>query len=341
MRQRLICQTSPSRPPGRPSNGHQMPHQNFENNQGGFEGLCTSSSSSITGFLNRQIALQGLEGLNFPTEATTDLTASNDPLDTLWMHSLTNQSSNTEPTGQAVDDEDGTASFLNDLQSSSTNERPGFAFKRDNSPTCLIALLSDVSGQIDHIKNLSWDTSQIRLNWLDFRIGTQDSGLQNPLEMTMWTTMKFMLVLQLMTPSNDSTPPIHQSTTPIKLVVISTYLQLLDLLDVFLSQVRQRILEQEVIPNGIDEDQFAFRYHVKGTMELIKHHLVLIENYFGLPEDMRYWPDWRTTRGFLNVQEASMFRHITAEQNQSGTRDGVCRVHKLRSTIQSLSSLLS
>ncbi|PVH95010.1 hypothetical protein DM02DRAFT_633249 [Periconia macrospinosa] len=312
----------------------------FSNNsQEWLSGPNALSTPRPTNFLHGQMTLEGLGGaLNFPTDATMDSSLQHGAMDTLWMNALANYSSDGGTLNQASEHEDATSPSLNDFQSC-TYERRESTQSIGTSQAYLMSLLGEVSRQIDQVEHLSWDLSQIRLNWLDAEAETHDFSSQNPLEMLMWTTMKFVLVLQILTPSENSTPPTPQTTTSRKLVVVSIYIQLLGLLDKFLSQLQQKLRDQEGMPNGGAEDRHsAFRPHIKCMVELVKNHLVLIENYLGLPKDMRSWSDFGSPRGILSVQEVHVLRQINPEHDLSG--DCICGATKLRCTIEALSALL-
>ncbi|KAH6880010.1 hypothetical protein B0T10DRAFT_581967 [Thelonectria olida] len=215
---------------------------------------------------------------------------------------------------------------------------------RDPMPT-LVGVMRGIARQLSELKTKTWNPNSMLAMLFDGRdIEFGSTTRPNPLEDSMCLSMKFVLVLQMIASVNSAERrPDYLPTLSLKLMLITTYLQLGQLFEAILNRISTSLVEiPELISpsttNSTDNQRrFAVQpdgLHVMMMVQCFEDQLSSAESLMGFPTRFRLWSQHQASNTVLGDDTSFPLAETVMGQVQ-GT------FQSLKRTIESLRSCLS
>lgn len=202
------------------------------------------------------------------------------------------------------------------------------------SMSFLVSVIGSISHQLVDLKNRSWeswDPCLMRFGLFegydpDFTCSGR-AGL-DPCENTLWVTMRFALVLQTMVPAHFSTamPPYSPPNLSVTLMLLSTYVQLGELVDTIFTRISTCLQEIQLSdpppPTATRGSPPAHPTSLQIAMmiRVFEHQLHSVEHLMGLPSECRLWSRKDAYAGILDQEGSSMLTQAVMGQAQETFR---------------------
>lgn len=201
-----------------------------------------------------------------------------------------------------------------------------------DSMALLVGVIGNISRQLTELKNQSWESWDPYQMWVGLFDGHDpDFACSSPVGLNCWesticVTMKFVLVLQTMVPAHFSTdpPPYSPPTLSLTLMLLSTYIQLGQLFDTFLTRISNCLQEAPgpAMPAASRRPFLAqgASLHIMMMIQVCEHQLHSVERLMGLPADCRLWSREDAYPGILDREESSVLTQAVMGQAQETFR---------------------
>jgi hypothetical protein len=209
----------------------------------------------------------------------------------------------------------------------------GFLLGNTPSDNDSMAPLHSVSGSISRqlasFRSQSYDSPNLRrvpfnCSLLEDSHGSHEAS---SLEDAISTTGRFIMVLQMLAPVQgvvaSTSGPTPLTSLPSALVLLSTYIRLVQLLETILTQT-DRILEEETerwsTPYSQKKPKTRSTMHVLTVLRVFEHQLHCIERLLGVPSGHRLWSQRDTYMGILDERDFTSIVQTTMDQEMETFR---------------------
>ena len=224
-----------------------------------------------------------------------------------------------------------------------------------DSMAFLTGIIGNISRQLAELKSQSWEswdsylTRAALFDGHDPNITCSGPVGLNPLDITLWVTTRFALVLQTMVPPHSSTAPPSCSppTLSVTLMLLSTYIRVGELFYTILTRINNFLQEvsglSEPLPSAVPAvawRQIPVGLHIIMMIQAFEHQLHTVERLMGLPADHRLWSRRDAYAGILDQEESSVLTKAVMGQVQETFRSLKRTIDSIRFSLRGPSSSL-
>jgi hypothetical protein len=218
------------------------------------------------------------------------------------------------------------------------------AVDRDPMPT-LVGVMRGIARQLSELKNEMWNPNLMLATLFDGKDIEFGTTMQpNPLEDSMCMSMKFVLVLQMVASVNCAERgPDCSPTLSLKLMLITTYLQLGQLFEAILNRISTCLVEipENAFPSPTTSTDNQRRplvhpdaLHVMMMVQCFEDQLSSAESIMGFPTRFRIWSQQEKPNTVLGDDTSFPLAETVMGQAQD-------TFQSLKRTIKTLRSCLS
>ncbi|KHO00579.1 Zn(2)-C6 fungal-type DNA-binding domain protein [Metarhizium album ARSEF 1941] len=224
----------------------------------------------------------------------------------------------------------------------------------DNTVAFMVVTIGNIIQELANLKNQPWKSwepcHQSLMDNVLFNICAPEAlyggqpDIASSLAHVLGIATRFTWALQIMSPVSNGmgttqrTPP----TLSMKLMLLSTHIQLAQLFDTILTQTSgfSSAGLSEGRGHGAETDQSSSRgqrrpsQHVMMLTRVFEHHLHSVERLMGLPDESRLWSRKDSYRGILDQDEPSAVTQAVMSQAQDAFRS-------LKQTMDKMTGVIS
>ncbi|KAH8703977.1 hypothetical protein BGW36DRAFT_355363 [Talaromyces proteolyticus] len=221
--------------------------------------------------------------------------------------------------------------------------------------TLLIEILGGIAQQFAGLVMYPWDPTQMRIlrlqNFIDPTAAPISPG---PLRNTLFLMSRFTMALQAIAPKDGSLERAMSTKEPLPistiLLLLSTYLELIRLLDTILKVIRDYLRQSISIDNSMSSLYFSASQQETSTswhspiaimIPAFETQLGLIERLIGFPSTYRIWSFEDSYPGLIGgIEPSALLDAVMGQSNCIANGLGMSQVSSLKQNIEHIHLLL-